>query len=67
MVEGGKAKKVNNKKTKGKKKMNEFMKAKEDARKKGLESFDYTNKAGKKTTYVRFEMKTGMVAYKAKK
>ena len=72
MVEGGKAKKVNkkkvnNKKTKGKRGMNEFMKAKEKARKNNLDSFEYTNKAGKKTTYVRFEMKTGMVAYKAKK
>jgi len=63
MVEGGKAKK--GKKTK--RGMNAFMKTKENARKKGLESFDYTNKAGKKTTYVKFVMKTGMVAYKAKK
>ena len=38
-----------------------------EARKNNLDSFEYTNKAGKKTTYVKFEMKTGMVAYKAKK
>ena len=60
MVEGGKAKKV-------KRGMNDFMKAKEKARKNNLDSFEYTTKAGKKTTYVKFEMKTGMVAYKAKK
>ncbi len=63
MVEGGKAKK--GKKTK--RGMNEFMKAKEKARKNNLDTFEYTTKAGKKTTYVKFEMKTGMVAYKAKK
>tara|TARA_B100000963_G_C22595809_1_gene657779 strand:+ start:294 stop:482 length:189 start_codon:yes stop_codon:yes gene_type:complete len=62
MVEGGKAKK-----TKTKRGMNEFMKAKEKARKNNLDSFEYTNKAGKKTTYEKFVMKTGMVAYKAKK
>ena len=50
----------------GKKKMNDFMEAKEKARKSGAESFEYTNKQGVKKVYVRFEMPTGMVAYKAK-
>lgn len=63
MVEGGKPKK--GKKTK--RGMNDFMKAKEKARKNNLDSFEYTTKAGKKKTYVKFQMKTGMVAYKAKK
>jgi len=62
MVEGGKPKK-----SKVKRGMNDFMKAKEKARKNNLDSFEYTTKAGKKTTYVKFQMKTGMVAYKAKK
>tara|TARA_E500000178_G_scaffold352697_1_gene416714 strand:+ start:1936 stop:2124 length:189 start_codon:yes stop_codon:yes gene_type:complete len=62
MVEGGKPKK-----SKVKRGMNDFMKAKEKARKNNLDSFEYTTKAGKKTTYVKFVMKTGMVAYKAKK
>jgi len=52
---------------KTKRKMNEFMKAKENARKKNLDEFEYTNKEGKTTKYVKFTMKTGMVAYKAKK
>jgi len=54
------------KQTGGKKKMNDFMKAKEDARKSEAESFEYTNKQGVKKTYVKFVMPTGMVAYKAK-
>jgi len=54
------------KQTGGKKKMNDFMKAKEDARKSDAESFEYTNKQGVKKTYVKFVMSTGMVAYKAK-
>lgn len=62
MVEGGKPKK-----SKVKRGMNDFMKAKEKARKNNLDSFEYTTKDGKKTTYVKFVMKTGMVAYKAKK
>jgi hypothetical protein len=52
---------------KTKRKMNAFMKAKENARKKNLDEFEYTNKDGKTITYKKFIMKTGMVAYKAKK
>tara|TARA_B110000259_G_scaffold187915_1_gene243985 strand:- start:1758 stop:2006 length:249 start_codon:yes stop_codon:yes gene_type:complete len=55
------------KKVTKKRKMNDFMKAKENARKNNLNEFEYTNKEGKKKTYVKFVMKTGMVAYKAKK
>ena len=66
LKEGGKkAPKKAPKKTK--RKMNDFMKAKENARKKNLDEFEYTNKEGKKITYKKFIMKTGMVAYKAKK
>ncbi len=54
------------KQTGGKKKMNDFMKAKEQARKNNKEQFEYTNKQGVKKTYVKFVMPTGMVAYKAK-
>ena len=50
----------------GKKKMNDFMEAKENARKSNAESFEYTNKQGVKKVYVKFVMPTGMVAYKAK-
>ena len=59
-------KKVPKKVTK-KRKMNDFMKAKENARKNNLNEFEYTNKEGKTKTYVKFVMKTGMVAYKSKK
>ena len=62
---GKKAPKKAPKKTK--RKMNAFMKAKENARKKNLDEFEYTNKDGKTITYKKFIMKTGMVAYKAKK
>jgi hypothetical protein len=54
------------KQTGGKKKMNDFMKAKEQARKNNREQFEYTSKQGVKKTYVKFVMPTGMVAYKAK-
>jgi len=54
------------KQTGGKKKMNDFMKAKEQARKNNKEQFEYTSKQGVKKTYVKFVMPTGMVAYKAK-
>ena len=54
------------KQTGGKKKINDFMKAKEQARKNNKEQFEYTNKQGVKKTYVKFVMPTGMVAYKAK-
>jgi len=50
----------------GKKKMNDFMKAKEQARKNNKEQFEYINKQGVKKTYLKFVMPTGMVAYKAK-
>ena len=50
----------------GKKKMNDFMKAKEQARKNNKEHFEYINKQGVKKTYLKFVMPTGMVAYKAK-
>jgi hypothetical protein len=60
------AAKKTTKQTGGKKKMNDFMKAKEQARKNNKEQFEYTNKQGVKKTYVKFVMPTGMVAYKAK-
>lgn len=50
----------------GKKKMNDFMVAKEKARKANADEFEYTNKDGKKKVYKKFVMPTGMVAYKAK-
>ena len=46
--------------------MNDFMKAKEQARKNNKEQFEYINKQGVKKTYLKFVMPTGMVAYKAK-
>ena len=54
------------KQTGGKKKMNDFMVAKEKARKANADEFEYTNKEGKKKVYKKFVMPTGMVAYKAK-
>ena len=45
---------------KGHKKMNDFMKAKERARKSGAASFSYKGK-----TYKKKKTKTGMVIYKA--
>ena len=47
------------KKSKGKKGMNAFMKAKEKARKSGAETFTYNG-----TTYKQATTKTGMVIYK---
>jgi len=49
-----------------KKQMNDFMIAKENARKNNKDQFEYTNKEGVKKTYVIFVMSTGMVAYKKK-
>ena len=46
--------------------MNDFMVAKEKARKANADEFEYTNKEGKKKVYKKFVMDTGMVAYKAK-
>ena len=45
--------------SKGKKKMNAYMKAKEKARKSGAETFTYNG-----TTYKQAKTKTGMVIYK---
>ena len=47
------------KKSKGKKKMNAYMMAKEKARKSGSETFTYNG-----TTYKQATTKTGMVIYK---
>ena len=50
---------------KEKKKMNDFMKAKEKARKVGADQFEYTNKDGVTKVYKKFVTSTGMVTYKS--
>ena len=50
---------------KQKKKMNDFMKAKEKARKENADQFEYTNKDGEKKIYKKFVTSTGMVTYKS--
>lgn len=47
-----------------KKSMNEFMKAKEKARKEDADEFEYTNKEGEKKIYKKFVTSTGMITYK---
>ena len=49
---------------KQKKKMNDFMKAKEKARKADADQFEYTTKDGEKKIYKKFVTSTGMVTYK---
>lgn len=58
IMRGGKVKGKKSK-SKGKKGMNAFMKAKEKARKSGAETFTYNG-----TTYKQAKTKTGMVIYK---
>lgn len=50
---------------KQKKKMNEFMKAKEKARKADADQFEYTNKDGVTKVYKKSVTSTGMVIYRA--
>jgi|ETNvirnome_6_100_1030635.scaffolds.fasta_scaffold00083_64 hypothetical protein len=46
------------------KKMNDFMKAKEKARKANADEFEYTNKDGEKKVYKKTVTATGMVIYR---
>jgi hypothetical protein len=46
------------------KKMNDFMKAKEKARKADADEFEYTNKDGEKKVYKKSVTATGMVIYR---
>jgi len=57
--------KMTKKETKTKKPMNEFIKAKEKARKADANEFEYTNKDGVKKVYKKFVLSTGMVTYKS--
>ena len=49
---------------KKKKKINEFMKAKEKARKADADEFEYTNKDGEKKVYKKSVTATGMIIYR---
>ena len=48
-------------------KLNDFMTAKENARKAGVDEFEYTGKDGVKKVYTKAVTSTGMVIYKLKK
>ena len=48
-------------------KLNDFMKAKEKARKADADEFEYTGKDGVKKVYTKAVTSTGMVIYKLKK
>ena len=50
-----------------KRKMNEFMKRLQQARKSNAATFQYTANDGKTKTYARGTTKTGMVIYKERK
>jgi len=49
------------------KKVNKFMRMKNQAVKQGSSFFTYRGKDGKQNTYVRTKTKTGMVTFKKKK